>query len=63
MTKICYSSYSNYFKTARLIKMRKERRSRKRIKADLMRSYYTMESKVDPRAKEVFKRKPYAAVH
>ena len=43
--------------------MRKERRSRKRIKADLMKSYYTMESKVDPRAKEVFKRKPYAAVH
>ena len=43
--------------------MRKERRSRMRIKADLMRSYYTMESKVDPRAKEVFKRKPYAAVH
>ena len=43
--------------------MRKERRSRKRIKADLMKSYYSMESKVDPRAREIFKRKPYAAVH
>ena len=44
-------------------KMRKERRSRKRIKADLMRSYYSMESKVDAKAREVFKRKPYTAAH
>lgn len=43
--------------------MRKERRSRRRIKADLMRSYYTMESRVDAKAREVFKRKPYASVH
>ena len=42
--------------------MQKELRSRKRIKADMMRSYYIMESKVDAKAKEIFKRKPYAAV-
>lgn len=43
--------------------MRKERRSRKRIKADLMRSYYTMEVKVDAKAREIFRRKPYTAIH
>ncbi len=42
--------------------MQKKRRSRKRIKADMVRSYYIMESKVDAKAKEVFKRKPYTAV-
>lgn len=43
--------------------MRKERRSRKRIKADLMRSYYSMESRVDEKAKAVFRRRPYTSVH
>lgn len=52
-----------HFRTVRMRKMRKERRSRKRIKADLMRSYYSMESKVDAKAREVFKRKPYTAAH
>ena len=36
--------------------MQKERRNRKRIKADMMRSYYIMESKVDAKAREIFKR-------
>lgn len=42
--------------------IRKERRSRKQIKNDLMRSYAGMESKVNARARDIFKRKPYAAV-
>lgn len=42
--------------------MRKERRTRKQIKNDLMRSYSGMEAKVDEKAKEIFKRKPYAVV-
>ena len=42
--------------------MQKERRSRKRIKADMMRSYYIMESKSRRKSKRDFKRKPYAAV-
>ena len=36
--------------------MQKERRNRKRIKADMMRSYYIMESKVDAKARERFSR-------
>lgn len=43
--------------------MRKERRKVKHIKMDLARSYSGMEAKVDARAKEVFKRKPYTVVH
>ena len=43
--------------------MRKERRKIKHIKLDLARSYSGMEAKVDSRAKEVFKRKPYSVVH
>lgn len=43
--------------------MRKERRKVKHIKMDLARSYSGMEAKVDVRAKEVFKRKPYTVVH
>ena len=43
--------------------MRKERRKIKHIKMDLARSYSGMESKVDARAREVFKRKPYTAMH
>ena len=55
-------SQQNLYRLRRLMMMQKERRSRKRIKADMMRSYYIMESKVDAKAKEIFKRKPYAAV-
>ena len=39
--------------------MRKERRNRKQIKNDMIRYYSSMESKVDPKAKEIYKRKPY----
>ena len=42
--------------------MRREKRSRKEIRRDLVRNYSTMESKVDSKAKEIFKRKPYATV-
>ena len=41
--------------------MRKERRTRKQMKYDLMRSYSGMEAKVvSQKAKDIFKRKPYA---
>lgn len=43
--------------------MRKERRNRKQMKYDLMRSYSGMEAKVSQKAKDIFKRKPYAAAH
>lgn len=43
--------------------MRKERRKVKHIKMDLARNYSGMEAKVDARAKEIFKRKPYSVVH
>ena len=43
--------------------MRKERRKVKHIKMELARSYSGMEAKVDARAKEIFKRKPYSVVH
>ena len=42
--------------------MRREKRSRKEIRRDLVRNYSTMESRVDSKAKEVFKRKPYATM-
>ena len=40
--------------------MRREKRSRKEIRRDLVRNYSSMESKVDSKAREVFKRKPYS---
>ncbi len=42
--------------------MRREKRSRKEIRRDMVRNYSTMESRVDSKAKEVFKRKPYATM-
>ena len=39
--------------------MRRERRTRKQIKNDLIRNYSGMEAKVDEKAREIFKKKPY----
>ena len=43
--------------------MRKERRNRKQMKYDLMRSYSGMEAKVSQMTKDIYKRKPYAVAH
>ena len=47
-------------KNSEVFEMRKERRTRKQMKYDLMRSYSGMEAKVSQKAKDIFKRKPYA---
>lgn len=39
--------------------MKRERRTRKQIKNDLIRNYCGMEAKVDAKAREAFKKKPY----
>ena len=47
-------------RNSEVFEMRKERRTRKQMKYDLMRSYSGMEAKVSQKAKDIFKRKPYA---
>lgn len=43
--------------------MRRERRNRRQIKFDTIRNYSSMEAKVNEKAKEIFKRKPYVTLH